>query len=239
MDRAEMIQRAAENQISKIFLPNINLESIPLMHAVCDAFPDVCSPMMGLHPCDVKEDFRDVLHAMHQWFARRKYVAVGETGIDLYWDKSTLEMQREAFRIQIKWAKELNLPIVIHARESFDEIFEILDDENDESLSGVFHCFTGSFSQAQKIMDYGGFMMGIGGVLTYEKSGLDIVVEKIPMEYLMLETDAPYLSPKPFRGKRNESGYVHYVAEKLASVKGLTLSETAQITSANALRLFK
>jgi TatD DNase family protein len=239
VDRSEMIQRALDNQVRKIFLPNINLESIPLMHAVCDDFPNVCAPMMGLHPCDVKEDFHEVLHEMRQWFSRRNYLAVGETGIDLYWDKSTLDIQREAFRIQIDWAKELKLPIVIHARDSFNEIFEILDDLNDERLSGVFHCFTGTIEQAQKIIGYGDFMMGIGGVLTYEKSGLDAVVEKIPLEYLILETDSPYLSPKPFRGKRNESAYVHWVGEKLAQTKGMSLSEVAQHTSTNAMRLFK
>lgn len=237
-DREEMLNRARLAGVEKILLPNITLESIPQMHAVCDQFPGMCYPMMGLHPCDVKEDFSNVLHEMYHWFEKRKYVAVGETGIDLYWDKSTLEWQKEAFRIQIDWAKDLQLPIVIHARDSFDEIFEVLDATNDERLQGVFHCFTGDLSQARRIMEYGGFRMGIGGVVTFEKAGLDKVLGSIPMEYIVLETDAPYLAPKPYRGKRNESGYVSLVAQKVASILEWPVERVVSITGDNARKLF-
>jgi TatD DNase family protein len=176
---------------------------------------------------------------MEAMFEKRKYVAVGETGIDLYWDKTTLPQQIESFKIQIEWAKKFDLPIVIHARDSFDEIFEVLDRVNDDKLRGVFHCFTGNLQQAGKIMEYGGFMMGLGGVLTYEKSGLAEVAKEIPIEALLLETDSPFLTPKPYRGKRNESAYVKFVAEKLAEVKQMPLHDVAAITTANAEALFR
>lgn len=238
-DRDAMIQRAIEANVGKIFLPNIDLDSIPQMHLLCDTYPEMCFPMMGLHPCDVKENFEEVLVHMRTLFSQRKYIAVGEMGIDLYWDKTTLPWQISAFKSQVEWAKQLDLPIVIHARDSFDEIFEVMDDVNDAQLRGVFHCFTGNHEQARKVIDYGGFMMGIGGVLTYEKSGLDKVVADIPLEYLILETDSPFLTPKPYRGKRNESGYVRFVAEKLATCLGKTIEEIADITSSNALQLFR
>lgn len=237
-DLDAMIQRAKDAGVSKIFLPNIDLDSIPLMHRLSDRFPDMCYPMMGLHPCDVKENYIEVLQTMRSMFTQRRYIAVGEIGIDLYWDKSTLGIQIEAFKIQCDWAKELKLPIVIHARDSFDEIFSVMDEIHDGRLFGVFHCFTGNVQQAQKVMSYGNFLMGIGGVLTYEKSGLDAVVKDIPMEYLVLETDSPFLTPKPFRGKRNESGYVKFVAEKLAVVKDLSYDKVIAITGQNAIKLF-
>lgn len=237
-DRADMLQRAREAGVEKIYLPNIDLESIPQVHALSDAHPDFCIPMMGLHPCDVKENYEEVLAIMRPMFMERKYAAVGEIGIDLYWDKTTLPLQIEAFKKQISWAKELDLPIVIHARESFNEIFEVMDELNDEKLRGVFHCFTGTIDQAKKIIEYGDFMMGIGGVLTYEKSGLDKVVDEIPLEYLVLETDSPFLTPKPFRGKRNESAYVKHVALKLAEILQLPIEEIERITTNNARRLF-
>lgn len=237
-DRKEMVQRALDADVKRIFLPNIDMRSIPLMQDLCTAYPGICYPMMGLHPCDVKEDYSGVLQTMRAMFSDERYIAVGEIGIDLYWDKTSLPLQIEAFRIQIQWAKDLKLPIVIHARESFDEIFAVLDDMNDRDLNGVFHCFTGNAAQAQKVMDYGGFYMGIGGVLTYEKSGLDHVVKDIPLEYLVLETDSPFLAPKPFRGKRNESAYVRTIATKLAELKAKSLEEIASVTTANALTLF-
>ena len=238
-DRLAMVARAIEAGVTRMLLPNIDKASIDGMHALCDAFPENCFPMMGLHPCDVKDNFHEVLAEMEAMFEKRKYVAVGETGIDLYWDKTTLPQQIESFEIQVEWAKKFNLPIVIHARDSFNEIFEVLDRLNDDKLRGVFHCFTGSLQQAGKIMEYGGFMMGLGGVLTYEKSGLSEVVQEIPMEVLILETDSPFLTPKPYRGKRNESAYVKFVAEKLAEVKKLPLQEVASITSANAEAMFQ
>ena len=237
-DSDAMLKRASEAGIDKILLPNIDLGSIAGMYAMADQYPNFCYPMMGLHPCDVKEDFERVLDQIYQQFSRRNFVAVGEIGIDLYWDKTTLAIQQQAFRIQVQWAKELDLPIVIHARESFDELFALMDELYDDRLKGVFHCFTGNLSQAQKIMDYQGFLMGIGGVLTYPKSGLEAVVKDIPMEYLVLETDSPFLPPVPFRGKRNESAYVRIVAEKLAECKGISLEEVGRITTANACKLF-
>lgn len=238
-DRYIMVGRAIEAGVKQMLLPNIDRASIAGMNALCDVFPDNCFPMMGLHPCDVKADFREVLEEMEALFSARKYIAVGETGIDLYWDKTTLSDQIASFEIQIEWAKRMNLPIVIHARESFNEIFEVLERLNDDHLRGVFHCFTGNLSQAEKIMNYGGFMMGIGGVLTYEKSGLSEVVKEIPIESILLETDSPFLTPKPYRGKRNESAYVKFVAEKMAEVKGLSLQEVASITTLNAQSMFQ
>lgn len=237
-DRAAMLQRALDAGVQKILLPNIDLESKPLLLDLCEEYADVCYPMMGLHPCDVKENYKDVLAQMRSAFNTTNYIAVGEIGIDLYWDKTTLDIQIEAFKMQVEWAKELQLPIVIHARDSFNELFEVLDKVNDDKLTGVFHCFTGTLEQAHKIIGYGGFIIGIGGVLTYEKSGLDAVVKDIPMEYLVLETDSPFLAPKPYRGKRNESAYVKIVAEKLAAIKGLSLQEIERITTENAEKLF-
>lgn len=238
-DRPAMMSRAIEAGVTRMLLPNIDFASIPGMHALCDAHPNNCFPMMGLHPCDVKDDFREMLREMEGMLDQRSYVAIGETGIDLYWDKTTLPNQIESFEIQIEWAKQRDLPLVIHARESFNEIFEVLDRLHSERLRGVFHCFTGNLLQAGKIMEYGSFLMGIGGVLTYEKSGLAEVVRELPLAKLILETDSPFLTPKPFRGKRNESAYVTFVAEKLAEIKQLPLQEIAAITTANANALFR
>lgn len=237
-DRDEMLKRAQDAGIHKILLPNIDIESIAGMNAMADTYANFCYPMMGLHPCDVKADFETVLEKIHSEFDKRKYIAVGEIGVDMYWDKTTLDIQQKAFRIQVQWAKELQLPIVIHARDSFDELFALMDELHDENLTGVFHCFTGNVDQARKIMGYSGFLMGIGGVITYPKSDLGEVVKDIPMEYLVLETDSPFLPPVPYRGKRNESAYVRIVAEKLAECKGVSLEEVARITTANANKLF-
>ncbi|MFN8699518.1 MAG: TatD family hydrolase [Flavobacteriales bacterium] len=237
-DRSEMVQRAIDSGVTKMFLPNIDESSITGMHDLCERFPGHLYPMMGLHPCDVKEDFPEVLHRMKSLLETGRYIAVGETGIDLYWDKTTLPIQIEAFRIQVEWAKETRLPIVIHARESYNELFSVLDEMHDERLKGVFHCFTGSAEQARKIMSYSTFMMGIGGVLTYPKSGLAETVRSIPSEYLVLETDSPFLTPAPHRGKRNESSYIPLVLAKLSDAKGVSPEELAAMTTANALRMF-
>jgi len=237
IDRA--IDRASLNGINRILLPNIDLDSVGPMHDLVDAYPKICVPMMGLHPCSVKENYKEVLDELKSHFPNRKYCAVGEMGIDLHWDKSTLPWQQDAFKMQIEWAKELDLPIVIHARESFDEIFEIIDEVNDEKLRGVFHCFTGSLEQAQRVMAYGGFMMGIGGVITYKNSGLKETLVDVPLSHLMLETDSPYLAPVPFRGKRNESSYILQIAIELSKVYGRPIQEIADITSANATQLFR
>ena len=238
-DRTAMIERAIEEGVQKMLLPNIDLDSIEPMYTLCEQFPRNCFPMMGLHPGYINEKWEENLAIVKQHLFERENIAVGEIGMDLYWDKTFKNEQAQAFRIQIEWAKELNLPIVIHARDAFDEIFEIVDDLNDSTLSGVFHCFTGNLEQAKRIENYGGFKIGIGGVLTYKKSGLDEVVKDIPLDLLVLETDSPYLPPTPFRGKSNESAYINYVAEKLADIKEMSVEELANITTQNAENLFK
>lgn len=238
-DRKEMIDRALRSGVKQMLLPNIDLDSIEPLKALAKEYPRSCQPMMGLHPSSVGPSWKEDLDKMYEELSTGNYIAVGETGMDLYWDKTYQKEQEQAFRIQIQWAKEFNLPIVIHAREAFNELFAILDDIDTSTLKGVFHCFTGSVEQAKKIISYGGFYLGIGGVLTYKKSELTSVIEEIDCKHLILETDSPYLPPVPFRGKRNESSYLVYVAEKLAEVKKLPLSEIAAITTYNAHQLFQ
>lgn len=237
-DRTEMIQRAIDSGVQYMFLPNIDLESINPMYSLCADFPENCFPMMGLHPGSVDENWETSLSVIKGHLYKNKHIAVGEIGMDLYWDKTFIEQQRQAFRIQVEWAKELRLPVVIHAREAFEEIFSILDELNDETLKGVFHCFTGNEEQARHIRSYGGFKYGIGGVVTYKKSGLDEVLKSISLEELILETDSPYLPPVPHRGKRNESSYLPLIAEKLSDIYALSIDKVAEITSKNALEMF-
>lgn len=238
-DRTEVVERAIQSGVDKLLLPNIDCASIEPMYSLCAQFPKNCFPMMGLHPGSVDEKWEENLEVIRKNLFERNNVAVGEIGMDLYWDKTFQDAQAHAFKMQVEWAKQLKLPIVIHAREAFDEIFEIIDELNDDSLTGVFHCFTGTVDQAKKIKEYGGFKIGIGGVLTYKKAGLDEVLKDIPLEMMILETDSPYLPPTPHRGKRNESAYLLHIAEKLADVKQTTLKEIADITTANAHELFK
>lgn len=241
-DLDEVIARAHEAGVKKVLLPNIDETSMDGMHALCSQHPNFFYPMMGLHPCSVKEDYKKVLALTEDLLFNNKpfkYIAVGEIGIDLYWDKTFQSEQEDAFRTQIKWAKELELPIVIHARESFPEIFKIVDELNDDRLTGVFHCFTGNREDADHIIEYGGFKLGIGGVLTFKNAGLDKVVANIAPEHLILETDSPYLAPHPHRGKRNESSYIKLVAEKLSEVLDVDMSVVADITTKNALELFR
>jgi TatD DNase family protein len=238
-DRTEMVENAIKAGVKKLLLPNIDVASIDLMYELCKQFPANCFPMMGLHPGYVTENWEQDLVIIRKALDENKHIAIGEIGMDFYWDKTFIEEQKMAFRIQIEWAKEFKLPIVIHARDAFDEIFEILDELNDANLTGVFHCFTGSLEQAQKIQSYGGFYFGIGGVLTYKKSDLPLVLVDIPLEQILLETDAPYLPPTPHRGKRNESKFLLHVAEKVAEVKNCSLVEVARITSENAQQLFR
>jgi len=196
---------------------------------------------MGLHPSYVKENWMEELKIIetHLFKNPSKYCAVGEIGMDLFWDKTFIEAQKIVFRTQISWAKKLKLPIAIHARDAFDEIFEIIDEENDEFLKGVFHCFTGNLEQAAKILDYGGFKLGIGGVITFKNSGLTEVLNSIELKHLVVETDAPYLSPAPFRGKRNESSYLSYIIEKISGIYKLSDAKIAEVTSQNAIELFQ
>jgi TatD DNase family protein len=238
-DRAACMKRAIEENIFLTLLPNIDVGSIDSMKRIIEEFPAQFMGMMGLHPCSVKDDFRQQLTTIKKELDSGKYIAVGEIGIDLYWDKSTLGIQIEAFKEQISWAKEAKLPIVIHARNSFDEIFEVLDEVHDERLTGVFHCFTGTAEQAEKALGYSGFYLGIGGVVTFKNSGLDAVLSEIGLGRLMLETDAPYLTPHPYRGKRNETGYTRLVADKLAVIFEKSVEEIARVTTNNAKDLFK
>lgn len=237
-DRQEVIDRCKEAGLSKVLLPNIDLESVEQLHALAAHDDKMFIPMMGLHPCSVKDGFEEVLAQLKKLLFAGSYCAVGEIGIDLYWDKSTLSIQQEALKEQIGWAKELGLPIVIHARESYDEIFEVVDKLNDDRLSGVFHCFTGTVEQAQHIIGYGDFMLGIGGVATFKNGGLDKVLPHIDMSNLILETDAPYLAPVPHRGKRNESSYVRLVADRVAEIYDVTTKDVAEQTTAGAKLLF-
>jgi TatD DNase family protein len=237
-DQDEMVQRALDAGVTKLYLPNIDLESVEPMHALVDRHPDICFPMMGLHPgsvgADPQRDLKEVERRLHTG----RYHAVGEIGIDLYWDKTYVDQQKEVFRQQVRWAKELRLPIVIHSRESFNEVYSIVEDENDNELRGVFHCFTGSVEQARLVAELGGFYLGIGGVITYPKGGVAEVMSVVGADDCVLETDAPYLSPVPYRGKRNESAYIPYIAARLAEVTGNSVDDIAAITTRNADRLF-
>jgi len=236
-DRDHVINAAINSGTEYFFLPNIDKESISSMMDLAGKYPNHCFPMIGLHPTSVKEDYRDQLDIVKSELENGKFCAIGEIGIDLYWDTTYLKEQQEALRFQIDLAKESRLPVVIHSRNSFDEIFEIMDQEWEPGLTGVFHCFTGSRAQAEKITDWN-FKLGIGGVVTYKNSGLSGIVETIDLRHIILETDSPYLSPVPFRGKRNESKYIMYIAEKLAQAKGIPVQEVAKITTANTLELF-
>lgn len=240
VDRPESLLRAKAEGVEFILLPNIDEESIDALHSLSDAEKN-CLPMMGLHPCSVNEDLnKKLLLVENELFqGTRKYIAVGEIGIDLYWDRSYMEAQKEAFRIQINWAKKLGLPIVIHARDSMAEILEILDEEHSESLRGVFHCFSGNDTDARRILSYKSFMFGIGGVVTFKNSKLPQVLSGIPLNKILLETDAPYLAPVPFRGKRNESAYLSYVADKLSDIYECSIDIIKEKTTANAEKLFQ
>ncbi len=236
-DREHLITKAIKNNVKKFYLPNIDSESIEAMHELEKAYPENCFAMMGLHPCSVKANVEEELNIVESWLNKRKYAGVGEIGIDLYWDKTFVEEQKYAFKKQIEWAAKLNYPFVIHCRDSFNEVYEVL-----KSFSvlpkGIFHCFSGNLEEARKIIEFGNFKLGIGGVLTFKNSGLDKVVSEIGLNYLVLETDAPYLAPVPFRGKRNEPVYILEVARKLAEIKNCSLQEVEEITSENAEFVF-
>jgi TatD DNase family protein len=237
-DRSEMLARAREAGVSAFLLPNIDLDSIDGMMELVENNDD-CYSMMGLHPCHVEADYKEVLAKLKSKLDEGGHIAVGEIGIDLYWDKTFLQEQQEALKIQLNWAKEKELPYVIHARDSFDEIFEVMDEVNDDQLKGVFHCFTGDEAQAKKILDYGNTYLGFGGVLTFKKSHLRALLPALPKEYLLLETDSPYLAPSPHRGKRNESAYVKLVAQVMADTFEMSLEDLAKQTTSNAKRLFQ
>jgi len=237
-EQEAIINRALDAGIKKILMPNIDSTTIEDMLNLAEKFPDICYPMIGLHPGSVKGDFEKELYIIEEWLKKRPFVAIGEIGTDLYWDKTYVEQQKEAMRIQMQWAKQLELPIVIHSRDSFDLTFQLVAEEKNEKLSGVFHCFNGSVDDADKIKSLN-FFMGIGGVLTFKNSGLDKTVEKLKLDNLILETDSPYLTPTPYRGKRNEPAYTKIIAEKLASITNEELETIIKITSNNTQTLFK
>lgn len=237
-DRHEAISGAIAKGVTKFYMPNVDSSSIEGMLALEVHYPEQCLPMMGLHPCSVKENYREELEIVKKWLDLRRFAAIGEIGIDLYWDKTFIKEQELAFKEQIFWALEYNYTVVIHCRNAFDEILSIL--KSFEKLpKGIFHCFSGDFIQAQQILSLGNFKLGIGGVVTFKNSGLDKVVEQLNINDIVLETDAPYLAPVPHRGKRNESAYIPLVAEKIALLKNMSIEEVAEITSKNALEVFE
>lgn len=235
-DRDIMIQNAFDLGIKKIFMPNIDSTSIADMMEVASRHSH-CYPMMGLHPCSVKENYKEELQLVEKYLENHKFYGVGEIGIDLYWDKTFAEEQVSAYKTQIAMAKNTGLPFVIHSRDSLDLTISIVRELQDGNLKGIFHCFNGTLEQAKQIMDLG-FYMGIGGVITYKNAGVDKVVAEIPMDYLVLETDAPYLSPVPYRGKRNEPAYIVNIVDKIADVHHLEVTEIANITTRNAKIVF-
>ncbi|MBA3680397.1 MAG: TatD family hydrolase [Bacteroidetes bacterium] len=237
-DRTALIQKAIHNGVTKFYLPNIDSTSIKGMHQLEIDFPQNCFAMMGLHPCSVNASVEKELAIVKSWLKKRNYKAIGEIGIDLYWDKTFLKEQQHAFKTQIEWALEYNYPIIIHCREAFDEIYEVLISFK-KLPKAIFHCFSGNVEQANKIIALGNFKLGIGGVVTFKNSGLDKVVEQIELEYLVLETDAPYLAPVPFRGKRNEPCYILDVAKKVAEIKNVPMNKVGEITSKNSDFIFE
>lgn len=236
-DRADMLSRASAVGVDKIFLPNIDVDSIVAMHDLEQLSAGQCVAMMGLHPCSVKSDFRVQLEIMHSWLCRRSYCAIGEIGTDLYWDKSTFDLQQEAFIIQMGYGYEFGLPIVIHCRDSVKETLALIQANKSLITGGIFHCFSGDIADAWAAIEYG-YYLGIGGPITYKKNKIQEIIKEIPLDKIVLETDAPYLPPVPHRGQRNESAYIPLIAEKIAEIKNINVAEVAEITSNNALRIF-
>lgn len=237
-DKEQMIGRCKEAGVKKVFMPNIDHTSIDAMMEWEITNDPLCIAMMGLHPCSVKKDFEKELYLVENWLSKRSFAAIGEMGTDLYWDKSFWEEQKEAFKIQVAWAKQYDLPIVIHCRESIEETITLIDELKSEKLRGVFHCFTGTAEQATRINKLG-FYLGLGGVATFKNSGLDKVIPNLDLDYLILETDSPYLSPVPYRGKRNEPSYIPIIGEKIAQLMNKSVGEIQLATTNNALTLFE
>ncbi|WP_298763305.1 TatD family hydrolase [uncultured Polaribacter sp.] len=236
-DQAAMIKRAKDAGVSRFFVPAIDSSCTASMLQLEKDFPESVFLMMGLHPTYVKENYLEELAHVKEWLDKKDFYAVGEIGIDLYWDKTFLKQQQKAFRTQIKWAKEKKLPIVIHCRDAFDEIFEILEEEKGSDLFGIFHCFTGTLEQANQAISYN-MKLGIGGVATFKNGKIDKFLNEIDLKHIVLETDAPYLAPKPFRGKRNESAYITNVVDKLVTIYGVSYDEISKITTANSKAVF-
>jgi TatD DNase family protein len=237
-DRETVIQNAIRSGVKQILCPNVDSESLSALDTLCESYPRYCLPMMGLHPTSVKENYKDELEIIRKKLfesPQERYIAVGEIGIDLYWDKTFLLQQQEVLELQLEWALTKKLPVAIHSRDSFDALMEVM--QNFDSITGVFHCFSGNVEQAEQVVNKG-FSLGIGGVVTFKNSGLDKVVQAMDLSNIVLETDAPYLAPMPFRGKRNESAYVSLVAQRIAQLKDVSYAEVCEITSGNAIKLF-
>lgn len=236
-DRDDVIQRAQKNGVQQFYLPGIDSEVIDSMLLMEKQYPNICFPMMGLHPCSVKENYKSELSVVETWLKKRTFVAIGEIGLDFYWDKSFATQQQQVFEQQMQWALDYQLPIVIHSREAMQATIDSVKPFAKNGLKGIFHCYTGSYESAKEIINMN-FLLGIGGVITYKNAGLAEVIKKIDVQHLVLETDAPYLTPVPFRGKRNESIYLQYVIQKVADEKNISVEEIAAITTQNAQQLF-
>lgn len=243
-DLADVIERARSVGINKLYLPNINEETIADMLSVCDSYPDICFPMIGLHPTDLEDDYRKQLTIMKNLLdqdrlsGKNRFVAIGETGLDLYWDNTRLAEQIDAFTAQIEWGLEYNLPVIIHSRCAFYELCKVMDDYKNSGLRGVFHCFSGDNNEALRLLEYPNFMLGIGGTVTYKKSILPESLKSVPLNRVVLETDAPYLPPVPFRGKRNEPAYLIKVVECLSQLYSCSPEDIISATTANAETVF-
>lgn len=234
----QTVEAALSAGVGKIYMPNVNIDSIDAMLEAEYRYPDVCVPMMGLHPCEVKKGFEKDLYIIEEWLSKRAFAAIGEMGLDYYWDQSFKEEQKEAFRVQVELAKKYGLPIVLHTREANRDSIDLVSSLKTDSLRGIFHCFSGTKEEAKEMIGLD-FMLGIGGVVTFKNGGLDKVLPEIPLDSLVLETDCPYLAPAPHRGKRNEPAYIPLIASKLAELKHSGMDELKEITTRNALSLFK
>ncbi|HLO61322.1 MAG TPA: TatD family hydrolase [Bacteroidales bacterium] len=237
-DRRDAVQRAIDSGVNKILLPNIDSSSIQAMNQMTTEYPGICHSMIGLHPTSVKEDYKKELEIVERELRSGTYCAIGEIGIDLYWDKTFLPQQKKALRIQFEWSLAYNLPVVIHARNSFAEILSVLEIFKGKGLKGIFHAFSGDVETAKAVTSQG-FLLGVGGMITYKNSLLPKVIKEMPVECLVLETDSPYLSPVPYRGKRNESSYIPVIAQVIHDIKNIPLEEVASVTTNNAERLFR
>jgi len=236
-DIKDVIQRSKDSDVGRLYLPAIDSKSHKAMLNLEDKFPEICFAMMGLHPCSVGDDYKKELREIETWLGRRKWVAIGEIGLDFFWDKSYTTQQYEAFELQIKWAKELDIPVVIHTRNATEEVIQLIEKLKDEKLRGIFHCFSGTAEQAKRVIDLG-FYLGIGGVVTFKNGGLAEVLKEVSLADLVLETDSPYLAPVPYRGKRNESCYLQLIAQKVAEMYGIGMVEVSRVTSENANKIF-
>lgn len=233
----ENIQRAIDASVTKMYMPNCDSSTIAGMMALAEKWPHNCYPMMGLHPCYVKDNYKEELSIVEQWLTKQRFSGIGEIGLDYYWDKTHIAQQKQTFEQQIDWALQYDLPIIIHSRESTQDCIAIVRQKQNGKLNGIFHCFSGTLEEAKQIVELG-FYLGIGGVVTFKKSSLQDVVKEVPLDHIVLETDAPYLAPTPYRGKRNESSYIPLIAAKVAELKGMNVAEIAAITTKNAEKIF-